>query len=245
MEPTDLAPPGPRPDASTRAIDAHRGVRERVAALLADIDPAVAASTLVPACPDWTVTDTLAHVVGVCVDIHDGTMGDDVATAAWADRHVERFSALGVPALLERWTEVGPTIDSLAGVLPPLTASQFCFDAVTHEHDLRGALDQPGARDSDGVDVALGFIEAALDGFARRSDQPSIELVLPGRTVLVGPAERPRLRLEAEPFEVLRAFGGRRSAAQIRAMAWTGDPSGYLAMFESGPLAPPATDLVE
>ena len=226
------------------AITAYAELRARVTAILADVDPAAAASTVVPACPAWTVTDTVAHLTGVCIDIVDGAIGDDVGTAAWADSHVTRFSALGLPALLERWQETAGVIDSLAGVLPDRIASQFCFDATTHEHDVRQAISRPGARDSTSVHVALGFVEAMVDGQVRSLGLPSLELDLGGDRVQVGdgPAE---VRLHAEPFDVLRAFGGRRSIGQIRAMDWSADPAPFLAVFERTPLVPPAADLVE
>ncbi|MFN8019665.1 MAG: maleylpyruvate isomerase family mycothiol-dependent enzyme [Acidimicrobiales bacterium] len=255
MDHLPLRPPGPADDAATAAIVAHAGVRARVADLLAGIDEAEAAATVVPACPAWSVTDTLAHVVGVCIDIVDGNIGDDVGTAAWADSHVDRFASLGVAGLLDRWTATGPVIDSLAGMLPGQIASQFCFDATTHEHDLRGALGRPGGRDSDAVEVGLRFMEGALDDAVRRAGLAPVVLVTGQDRVVVGAPGGPGdvgglaiddlATLEATRFDLLRSIGGRRSVAQVEALAWSTDPAPYTSLFRIGPLSPPDDDLVE
>lgn len=231
------------PDAATVAIVAYGELRDRVSDLLGDVTEEQAA-TFVPGCPAWTVTDTLAHMVGVCIDIVDGAIGDDVGTTAWADSHVTRFAGLGIPGLLERWQETAPVIDSLAGLMADRIASQFVFDACTHEHDLRGALGRPGARDSSSLRVGLGFVEMMLDGLIRGHDLPSLLLDLGDECVSAGPLPT-SVALTADRFDVFRAFGGRRSVEQIRAMAWTGDPTPYLEVFAASPLSPPEAALVE
>ena len=93
-------------------------------------------------------------------------------------------------------------------------------DAVSHEHDIRGALRLPGARGSDAAAVALGFYAhnriyaAAEQGVSLRAR------VTDGREF--GDA-RATVTVTGEPFELLRALAGRRSAAQLRKLAWTGD----------------------
>ena len=234
-----LVPPGPAADASAAAIAAHSGVRARVTELLDGIDEDRAAATVVPACPAWSVTDTLAHAVGVCIDIVEGNIGDDVGTAAWADSHVDRFASLGVAGLLERWVETAPVIDSLAGVLPGPIASQFVFDATTHEQDLRGALGAPGGRGSDGIVVGLRFIQGGLDAAVRRQGLPPLVLVSEVDRVVVGgdadaEAASGLPALRATNFEQFRGFGGRRSIAQLHAMDWDVDPAPYVALSTSG-----------
>ena len=39
-----------------------------------------------------------------------------------------------------------------------LSTGAVVLDEVTHEHDVRAALDRPGARDATGMDVAFGFL---------------------------------------------------------------------------------------
>ena len=52
-------------------------------------------------------------------------------------------------------------------------------------------------------------------------------------------------RLDASPFELLRAFSGRRSLAQVHRLGWSTDPAPYDALFGLWPFTPRATDLLE
>jgi uncharacterized protein (TIGR03083 family) len=52
-------------------------------------------------------------------------------------------------------------------------------------------------------------------------------------------------RLEATPFELVRAFTGRRSVDQVHRLGWTVDPAPYDALFGLWPFTPQLADLVE
>jgi uncharacterized protein (TIGR03083 family) len=225
------------------ALSVYGELRGRLIALLAEVDDETGAATTVPGCPAWSVTDTIAHLTGACIDILDGNL-DDVGTTPWADRQVERFSSLGLAALLERWAEIGPVVESLAAGFPRASASQFVFDATLHEHDIRGGLDRPGGRDAESVSVGLGFLEGALDSFVRSNALPTLGLVSPEWSTIAGDGE-PSVTVEASRFELLRTFGGRRSAEQFLGLAWSGDPVPYLGIFDGSPLHLRDVPLVE
>jgi uncharacterized protein (TIGR03083 family) len=225
------------------ALSAYADVRGRLTALLADIDDVAGAATVVPGCPEWSVTDTIAHLTGACIDIVDGNL-DGVGTSPWANRQVERFSRLGLAGLLNRWAEVGPVVESLAPAFPRSSAAQFVFDATLHEHDVRGALDRPGARDAESVGVGLGFLEGALDAFVRSNALPTLGLVSPDWSTVAGDGS-PSVTVEASRFELFRTFGGRRSTEQFLGLPWSGDPVPYLAMFDDSPLELRVEPLVE
>jgi hypothetical protein len=70
------------------------------------------------------------------------------------------------------------------------------FDQTTHEHDIRTAIGQPGARDTLAVAVAEGFIRNSL---AQQSDHEIAQLAT----------------LKLTGFEFLRTLSGRRSRSQI------------------------------
>jgi hypothetical protein len=53
----------------------------------------------------------------------------------------------------------------------------------------------------------------------------------------------PAAVLEAAPFELFRALSGRRSAGQVRALAWDGDPEPYLDVLSPYPM--PRSPLLE
>lgn len=228
------------PEAS---LAAYHDLRERVSDLLGGVDDARAATVRVAACPSWSVTDTAAHLCGVTVDILDGNL-DGVATDEWTASHVERLAPLGLAAIVERWNEAAPVVESLAGGFPPSAAAQMVFDASTHEQDIRGALDAPGGREADSIVVGLGFMEDSLGTFVRSRGLPALAVRSPRWSVVIGDGE-PGVEVEASTFELFRSFGGRRSETQIRALPWTGDPGPYLGIFEGSPVHLRTEPLIE
>ena len=225
------------------SIAAYVGLRHRVTGLLAGVTDDRAAATVVPACPEWTVTDLVAHLYGVVHDILDGNVAE-AGTGPWADEQVRRFAPLGAHELVEQWNRTGPDLEAIGGGFPAGAAAQFVFDACTHEHDLRGALAAPGARRSDSVLVGLSFIGNSLNGMVDDGRLPAIELTTPEFAAVLGAPPAP-VGLSTSSFELLRTFSGRRSAGQFRALEWRGDPTPLLLFFENSPLRPPAAALVE
>jgi len=63
---------------------AWRDAFDRVCALVERLDDAEL-DARVPACPDWTVRDLLAHMVGLGVDVLAGDEPDD-HNSAWTQR---------------------------------------------------------------------------------------------------------------------------------------------------------------
>lgn len=229
----------PDPEA---AGPAYAGIRTRLTELLTVAGPEVAA-TVVPACPDWTVKDVMAHLLGACEDIVGGNL-DGVGTDPWTAAQVQRHAEDSLADLLEAWSVVAPSVESITGAFPASAAAQWVFDATTHEQDLRGALDAPGARDTDNVAIAAAFLADALGGVTRAEGLPTLALVLDGAEPLVlGPGD-PAATLRASAFEVVRGFGGRWSLDQVRSLDWDGDPEPYFALFGTV-LRPPAEPSAE
>ena len=109
------------------------------------------------------------------------------------------------------------------------------LDVLTHEQDIRGAIDQPGARDEQAIHLGAAFLIANL--------QTPVDLLvrLDGEERAVGPGDGTgeRLELTTTSFEALRFRLGRRSRAQLANMAWSGDPSpviDHLMIFGPSPL---------
>ena len=92
---------------SIESTAAYTDMRTRLTAALGDVPDDVAATTPVPACPGWSVTDLAAHVYGVARDVTDGNVGE-AGTPAWTASQVERFAPLGLAALVEGWDRVAP-----------------------------------------------------------------------------------------------------------------------------------------
>ena len=102
-------------------------------------------SVPVPACPGWTVHDVLSHVVGIVEDVNAGLITgppDESQTAAQVERHRHD----GPADMLDRWTDLGEPFEQLVTAVQAWPAA---LDVLSHEHDIRAALDRPGARDDE------------------------------------------------------------------------------------------------
>lgn len=221
----------------------YRETRERVTALVRDLDDEVLRG-VVPACPAWTIHDVVAHVTGVCVDIIEGRL-EGVATDPWTDAQVAARRGAPIGEILAEWNEYAPRCEEIAHLFPDGSDVQWLADLTTHEHDIRGAVGAPGARDS--ASVAAGFPWLA-DRFGRSLDArgiPPLRFVTTEEAELVAGTGDAAASLTAPRFELFRALTGRRSAAQIAAMRWDGDPEPYVAALAWGPFRPAASDVTE
>lgn len=220
--------------------------RVRLTELVAGLTTEEAAAP-VPACPEWTVKDVLAHVTGICADVLAGKL-DGVATEPWTAAQVEARRQRTLDEVLEEWSTVAPQVEGFADQFPGRVGDQWIFDLTTHEHDVRGALGLPGARDSAGITIGLDFVvtEGFAAGLSARGLSP-LEVRAGDRSWVAGakPDATTGAAVEAPAFEMFRAMAGRRSVAQIAGFTWSGDPAPYLPTFEFGPFTPSSTDLKE
>lgn len=218
-------------------IEEWARAQRRVIELVEPLD-ADSAARRVPACPDWTVRDLLAHMVGLGADVLAGDEPDD-HNAAWTGRQVATRRDHDVAALVAEWRAVaGPLRDWMRTY-----NTRPLGDVVVHEQDLRGALGVPGGRDSAGL-------AAVRDRFvhrfaARLAGRPPIALVGDTWSWCSGPdPAAAAVVVRAPDFDLARALSTRRSAAQLRSWTERGDVGPYLDAFALlGPL--PATDLTE
>ena len=221
--------------------DAYRGCRERIADLVRDLDDD-AASTLVPACPAWTVHDVLAHLAGAIADALEGRL-DGIATDPWTAAQVEARKGVPLAEIVEEWNDKAPRIEALMDGAAAI-GRQAVTDVVSHEHDIRGALGTPGARNSDAMPIALGFALPQLVESAA-SAGAALRVCSTDGTEYGASAADADVTLTAEPFELLRASTGRRSVEQLRRMRWTGDWKAALPGFWWLSLHPATTPIEE
>ena len=173
----------------------------------------------VPATPQWTVHELLAHLVGCASDAVSGRL-DGVTSDEWTARHVAERRDNPVDELLAEWARIAPAADA------SLTDDQIygpnlAIDTLCHEADLREALGLP-----------------RLD---REHWQPFLEVMMMylgkqlrhSTTLLVDDGDGqqwkcgsglPTTQVRADAYELMRASYSRRSQRQIRAWAWSPAP---------------------
>ncbi|BBY55786.1 maleylpyruvate isomerase N-terminal domain-containing protein [Mycobacterium koreense] len=237
----------PRLSPVSDAAEAYRLVYHRVATLLRGRDEV--GEVVVPACPAWTIRDTLAHLAGAAQDVVSGDLAG-VGSESWTRTQINRLGHKSVDELLDLWGgSVGLLAAQMTQGAPELAAGQLIFDVLTHEHDIRGAVGEPGDRTADlTYQVALGFLTTMYDLAFRGSHRVAMRLTTPSiGTVQLGDpdtaTDQPVISLS--DFDALRAFGGRRSERQLSALPWQGTPPDPPPVARNHAIRPPRHDLVE
>jgi hypothetical protein len=210
-------------------------VRARVIELVGAVD-ADEAARVVPACPDWSVHDLVAHLSCMSAALADGDVpsGD---VAAWLDSMIVRGRAMSIPEMAAAW----PGVDRLA----PFLAGDalLLVDLVVHEHDLRAALGRPGERTGAEQAVALRGALANLDGAFVAAGLGAIE-VRDGRDVWRSRDAAVGWTLAVGPWEATRLLESRRTLDEIFATPGGGGGPEYAAVLDAHqPL--PSTSLGE
>lgn len=170
-------------------------LRHRVIAMLRVL-PRDMVEKNVPHCPDWTVRETVCHMVGVPEDVLAGNM-EGVTTESWTQAQVDRHQNDSLGALLSVWESIGDTIDGLIPHFPEPINSQFVFDSYSHEQDIRHAIGAPGARDALSVHVSANWVRNFL---ANHRHPHAVDI----------------LSADVSEFDFVRSMSGRRSLNQIR-----------------------------
>ncbi len=176
------------------------------------------ATSIVPACPAWTVQQTAAHLVGVPEDLLAGRM-EGITTDAWTDAQVRRHSGESLLDLAAALEATIAEFDVMLPAIPSPSNSQMVMDAVTHEIDLREALGLPVPETSLAVRVALAWL---LDMVDRRAPEHAGRLAVDGVSDLA----------------MLRALTGRLSPSTMDELGLPG--SAIAIALEGTPLRPPA-----
>jgi uncharacterized protein (TIGR03083 family) len=210
----------------------YRDTRERLVLLLSELDGA-ALATRVPGCPAWSVREVVAHLTAVSQDVLAGRL-TRIATEREIAAQVARFKDHDLAGILAAWDEVVSQFERLVGTLGAWPA---VVDIASHEHDIRGAVGRPGARDAEVVWQSAGWLLTRL-----RPPVP-LRVAVEDAEFRAGPDNGTELRLTTSRFEAFRWRMGRRSRAQLAGLDWSGVPApllDHLTMF-----GPAARDIIE
>jgi uncharacterized protein (TIGR03083 family) len=211
--------------------EAYREIRRNVTALLADeadeLDP------VIPACPEWTLRDLIAHLTGSAA-LAIGRL------SGWPAAALGSSEDMGVPELLAAWDLVGAEAELLLSDRGGRAGSLLVTDAFTHELDIRYALKAPLPVDHPAF---AGAFEVLANGFAAAVEAhhlPALRLSDGDTQWTVGEGV-PAATVTAPRYDLYRSLTGRRTHEQITAMDWDRDSHRWLPAFTWGPFSPPIT----
>jgi uncharacterized protein (TIGR03083 family) len=197
----------------------YRTTRARISTLLLAATPDALART-VPACPDWTVHDLAAHLVGVPATLAAGNFptGD---VGEWLQGIVDERRDTSVDDLMEEWT-------TLDGAIEPMLhgmGSLMFTDIAVHEHDVRGAL---GVPDHDALEVDA-VMACSLPSFAQPLQDAELGAIVvehDRRSWRTHDADA-GWTLLVDPWEAIRAVNSRRTLDELRALPSDGGGDAY------------------
>jgi uncharacterized protein (TIGR03083 family) len=214
-------------------------------------------ATQVPATPAWTIQDVVAHlssdVAGILAKdfplewfANIGDPGTLDQLNSWTERMVRQRRGVGLQRIIADWDrDTAVLLDHVRGGARPAGVPKFVdallvTDLAAHTHDIHGALGLDQDRDSAAVRIAVSFYLAGLKTW--QPELPLLQIVTEEKTYNCGSGSG-GVSVRLGRFELFRALSGRRSAEQIRAYDWEGDPMSYLVIF--APYGPRADALVE
>jgi uncharacterized protein (TIGR03083 family) len=199
-------------------------VYERERAKLIELMQSLGAQELavtVPATPEWSVRDVLAHLGGITADLNalDFGTGDP---DAWTAAQVSARRDTSIADVAREWDREAPQFEDGLRLLGYEIGSHYVGDLLQHVGDVRHALGLPPVPDDEPLAVALDFYLISFDETLRSEDLGAVEVSVgpEGWTLGAGPRVA---SVTADRYELFRCLGGRRTEAQIRAMSWNGD----------------------
>ncbi len=202
----------------------YRENRERLTALVRPV-PQEQLLAACPACPGWTVHDVVAHVTGVASDAIAGKLGG-IPSPEQTAAQVEERRGTPTTVVLREWERSASQFELVLSKAGP-SLLPAAIDVAVHEHDIRGALDLPGAHGNDTITIAVArTLDRWLATIRSRGLAP-VSIVTPDGAAVVGdPAGA--VRWTATEYDVFRTAFGRRSADQFARAFIGADPAPYL-----------------
>lgn len=221
---------------TTDPWDLYSGTRDRLIELLRSLDSEQATQRVLLT-PGWTITNVASHICGINADVASGRLerlGTDERTAhqvaVRAGHTLEDICRewLGHESSMRRAIES----DAFLGL-------RLAADLIVHLHDLQHTLEISIDREDPATLSAAQTYASIIPELLLARCQVAITIELTDGSQFTTPADSgdPPLVLRATPYDFLRSATGRRSAGEVQALDWTGDPAAILDHFSPyGPL---------
>jgi uncharacterized protein (TIGR03083 family) len=187
----------------------YRSCRERITTLVSA--PGVDPDLVVPATPNWSVHDVVAHLSGIAEDAAQGNMAG-APGESWTAAQVTRGRDRSIAELIEQWNEYAPGMEAFFSAPGGEAMAAGVYDVHTHEADLRHALGLP-------LVVPTDFVAWAAENFRVSFSDAVAE------------ADLPAVQVAASDLEWFRGRLGRRTVDEVRAYDWSAEPTPYLDAF--------------
>jgi len=197
----------------------YRETRHRVTELVAGLDVGQL-RTPVPATPNWTVHDLLAHLVGGASDAATGRV-DGAPGDTWTARHVAERRDATLDDLLAEWHSLGPIIEG-GLAFQRFTGPNIAADLICHEADLRETFGMGRADRAHWYDP---FLEVMMHMLERRLRDVASVVVRDEQSEWHCGSGDMTATVQTDGYELLRAMFSRRSRRQIAAWDWTPAPT--------------------
>ena len=208
---------------------------ERIARLVRDVKDEQL-ERVVPACPEWTVRELVAHLTGVASDSITANVAE-MGRSNWTQTQVDARKDDSLEEILEEWRGITEQITAALDDLHPTLSSALIGDLITHEHDLRNAIGNSDERDNDGVVVSASFYARNFGKRLKDAGLPTL-VVEGGEHQWTAGREEPVGNVKAPLFDMLRGLTGRRTTDEVKAFDWSVDAAPYLPLFSMYPPAP-------
>lgn len=212
---------------------AYRDGRQRIEELTSRLSEEEL-DRIVPACPEWSIKELVAHLTGIASDSITGNL-DNMGQADWTENQVAPRRDKPLDEILEEWDRLGKQVESGLDDIHPAAASSLIADLITHELDIRGALGDKDARAGEGVVISTSFYARNFGKRLKDAGLPTV-IVECGEHQWTAGREEPEGYVRAPMFEMLRGLTGRRTLDEVKGFDWTIDAAPYLDVFAMYPV---------
>lgn len=212
-------------DTKPSPAETYAAVRGELIAALRSLDDATV-STIVPACPAWTVKDVVAHLSGLNAELLadvDGWLGSDEATT----RQVGDRASLSLDQVIDEWQSMSAEITERFNINNE-RATALVADLVVHVYDLAEVLDQPTTAAAEATPEAAHRYIALLQERAAAELGVALTVELSDGTAWPPSGAGLAMTVRTSPYSFLRGLTGRSSRADVEAFDWSSDPTELL-----------------